>query len=248
MELVSIITPTYNSEKFISETLMSIINQTYSNWELLITDDNSSDSTVNIINDFIVKDKRIKLFQLNKNSGAGVARNNSIYYAQGKYISFCDSDDQWKENKLELQIEFMKRNNLSFSYSAYDLVNESGLFKKTIYPPSHISFKKMLNNNYVGCLTAIYDSEKLGKKYMPKIRKRQDWVLWLSILDEIKETKGLNKSLAIYRDRSGSISKNKLQMLYYNWKVYYHVLDYGLIKSIFLIFNFIFFYVIKKFK
>ena len=106
----------------------------------------------------------------------------------------------------------------------------------------------MLNNNYVGCLTAIYDSEKLGKKYMPKIRKRQDWVLWLSILDEIKETKGLNKSLAIYRDRSGSISKNKLQMLYYNWKVYYHVLGYGLVKSIFLIFNFIFFYVIKKFK
>ena len=184
---VSIITPTYNSEEFISETITSIINQTYTNWELLITDDCSSDDTLKIIDFFQKKDNRIKLLRLDTNQGAGVARNNSIKDSKGKFIAFCDSDDQWKPDKLEKQIHFIKANNLVFTYSSYDVTDESGNFIKSINAPKTLTLKNILSNNYVGCLTAIYDSAAIGKQYMPAIRKRQDWVLWINILKVIKK-------------------------------------------------------------
>ena len=246
--LVSIIIPVYNSETYISETLNSIINQTYKHIEILITDDYSSDNTISIIKNYCKKDERIKLFCLEKNLGPGAARNNSINHSKGKYIAFCDSDDLWKKNKLELQINFMKENNLSFTYSNYDLIDEKGKFKKIIKSPNKITYDKMLRNNYVGCLTVIYDVEKLGKKYMPLIRKRQDWVLWLNILKQIKKTVGLDKSLALYRNRSKSISSNKIKMISYNWEVYHTILGYSKFQSFFLILKFLFFYVLKKIK
>jgi len=188
-ELVSIITPSYNSEKFISETISSIINQTYTNWELLITDDCSKDNTINIIKSFQKNDSRIKLFILKSNGGAGLARNNSIRNAKGRYIAFCDSDDQWKIDKIEKQLGFMNRLSLKFTYSSYDVVDEFGSFKSVKEAPKTISYKMMLNNNYVGCLTAIYDRKLLGNLYMNKIRKRQDWALWLYIMKILKTTR-----------------------------------------------------------
>ena len=134
--LVSIITPSYNSEEFISETIISIINQTYTNWELLITDDCSKDNTVNIVKSFQENDIRIKLFILSTNGGAGLARNNSIRKAKGRFIAFCDSDDQWKKNKLEFQINSMVQNNMILSYSGYDVIGEKGNYIRTIYPPN----------------------------------------------------------------------------------------------------------------
>ena len=164
---VSIITPSYNSESFISETILSIQNQTFKNWELIITDDCSSDNSVGVIKSFIKKDDRIRLYILKSNQGAGVARNHSIKMAKGRYIAFCDSDDQWKPNKLELQLNFMKKNNIILSYSGYDVIGENGKYIKTIYPPKTINLRKILSNNYIGCLTAIYDSKIIGKHYMP---------------------------------------------------------------------------------
>ena len=247
-DLVSIITPSYNSENFISETINSILNQTYKNWELLITDDCSTDTTLDIIKSYQNIDNRIKLFNLVSNEGAGVARNNSIQYAKGRYIAFCDSDDQWKPDKLEKQVHFIEQNNLVFTYSSYDVIDESGNFIKSIKAPKKITLKKILSNNYIGCLTAIYDSEAIGKQYMPVIRKRQDWVLWINILKVIKNTKGLDDSLAIYRDRKNSISSNKIQMIKYNWKVYYEVLGFNKFKSVLLMLNFIIHYAIKIIK
>ena len=247
-DLVSIITPSYNSEKFISETINSIINQTYTNWELLITDDFSSDNTIKTIESFNKNDDRIKLFRLNENQGAGFARNNSIKESKGKFIAFCDSDDQWKPNKLEKQIHFIKQNNLVFTYSSYDVIDESGNFIKSINSPITLSLKNILSNNYVGCLTAIYDSEAIGKQYMPIIRKRQDWVLWINILKIIGKTEGLQDSLALYRLRKNSISSNKVKMLKYNWSVYYNVLGFNIIKTILLMINFTIHYAIKKIK
>ena len=246
--LVSIITPSYNSEEFISETIHSIINQTYTNWELLITDDCSNDNTISIIKSFQENDVRIKLFILESNGGAGVARNNSIKYAKGRYIAFCDSDDQWKKNKLELQINLMVQNNMVLSCSGYDVIGEKGNYIRTIYPPKIITLKKILSNNYIGCLTAIYDSRKIGKQYMPLIRKRQDWVLWINILKKIKKTEGLNISLAIYRLRSNSISRNKFNLLIHNWNVYHQVLGYNKLESVLLMLNFITHYAIKVIK
>lgn len=245
-DLVSIITPSYNSEKFISETINSILNQTYSNWELLITDDCSTDNTIEIVNYYSKRDSRIKLFTLEKNSGAGVARNNSIMHAKGKYIAFCDSDDQWKEFKLSKQVDFMVTNNLSFTYSSYDVIDEDNNKLKSIFSPIKLSYKKMLRNNYVGCLTAIYDQDKLGKIYMSKIRKRQDWTLWLKIFKIIKNTRGINETLAIYRDRRGSISNNKVLLLKYNWIIYNEELGFNKLKSLMLLLNFLYYYARKK--
>lgn len=247
-DYISIITPTYNSELYISETILSIQNQTFTDWELIITDDYSSDNTVEVIQSFIKKDDRIRLYKLKSNQGAGVARNHSIKMAKGRYIAFCDSDDQWKKNKLELQINFMNHNDLVLSYSGYDVIDENGKKIRTVHPPKIITLKKILSNNYIGCLTAIYDSKILGKQYMPPIRKRQDWVLWIKILKKIKKTEGLNTSLAIYRVRSNSISRNKLNLIIHNWNVYHKVLGYNKFKSVLLMINFIIHYAIKIIK
>jgi len=246
--LVSIITPTYNCSEHISETIKSIQAQTYCNWELLITDDCSTDQTTDIIVTYQKTDNRIKLFLLNNNQGAGSARNNSIKKASGRYIAFCDSDDQWKSNKLEMQLSFIIKNNLSFSFTDYDIISENNQFLKRIKCPHRLTYSMLLKNNYVGCLTAIYDKEKLGKMYMPMIRKRQDWVLWLNIMNKIKHTKGLNESLSIYRRRNRSISHDKLLLIKYNWKVYRQELKFSFLMSFIYLTQFLFFYTIKKLK
>ena len=246
--LVSIITPTYNSEKYITETIESIQAQTYTNWELLITDDCSTDQTIDIIKSYQKNDNRIRLFLLDKNQGAGVARNNSIKEANGRYIAFCDSDDLWMPEKLEIQIGFIKNHKLLFSFTDYDVVSEDNQFVKRIKCPYRMTYSKLLKNNYVGCLTAIYDKEKLGKMYMPMIRKRQDWVLWLNIMSKIKNTKGLNDSLSIYRTRAGSVSRGKLLLIKYNWKVYRQELKFTFFVSLLYLTQFLFFYTLKKLK
>ena len=115
--LVSIITPSFNCEKFIAKTILSVQNQTYKNWEMIIVDDCSSDETVSIIKEISSQDNRIQLFQLDTNSGTGIARNTAIDKAMGKYIAFLDADDLWKPLKLELQIDFLKKYNLPFTFS-----------------------------------------------------------------------------------------------------------------------------------
>lgn len=244
--LISIITPSYNSEKFIEDTIHSILNQHYTAWELLITDDFSNDGTWEILQRYQKKDERIKVFRLIKNSGPGVARNNSIKEAQGKFIAFCDSDDQWKPDKLEKQVKFMLENNIALSFSSYDIINEQNMTIGYVQAPVKVNYKKMLRNNYIGCLTAIYDSEIVGKVYMPEIRKRQDWALWLTILKKIPFALSIQESLAKYRDRSQSISSKKTDLIKYNWSVYHHVEKFGIFKSLLLLIQFLFFYLKKK--
>lgn len=245
-EKVSVIVPTYNSSKYVLETLKSIKNQTYKNWELLITDDCSTDDTVDIINSFIKNDERIKLFKLDNNSGAAAARNHSIYQAKGRYIAFCDSDDRWKTNKLEVQIAYMKEHDCGFSYTSYDIINENGKSIGTSVAKPTINYKKILRNNYVGCLTAIYDTNKYGKLYMPKIRKRQDWALWILILQKSNKACGLNQVLATYMQRKNSISSNKFEMLKYNFNIYFHFLKLNRAKSFFYMIRFVFYFLRYK--
>ena len=176
--LVSIISPTYNSLQFIEDTIQSIIQQTYTNWELLITDDCSTDGTWELIQKHQKLDERIKIFRLEQNSGPGVARNNSIKQAKGRFIAFCDSDDQWKPDKLEKQIKFLIENDLPFTFSAYQKIDENGQEGGIVNVPEEVSYNYLLKTCPIGCLTAIYDTEKIGKVYMPEIRKRQDYGLW----------------------------------------------------------------------
>jgi glycosyltransferase involved in cell wall biosynthesis len=243
--LISIITPTFNSASFLEETIESIICQTYTNWELLITDDCSTDSTWLTLEDYVKKDSRVKIFKLANNSGSGVARNNSIRNASGRFIAFCDSDDQWKPNKLEKQIEFMISNDLDLSYSNYEIVSELGEKIGVIVSPHEVDYKKMLRNNYIGCLTAIYDTNRLGKVYMPEIRKRQDWALWLKILKKTPFAMNIQESLAVYRQRNKSISSNKIDLIKFNWHIYRNVEKFSAMKSILLLMNFFFFYLKK---
>lgn len=245
-DLVSIITPTYNSSSFIETTIRSIQGQSHENWELLITDDCSSDNTVSLIKEFINVDNRVKLFELDKNSGAGIARNNSIKYAEGKFIAFCDSDDQWLPNKLRAQLEFLISENLDFTYSSYYCIDEYGKRKGLVLAPSKLTYSKLLRNNYVGCLTAIYNRDNLGKLYMSEIRKRQDWTLWLKILKKIHHTKGIKEPLALYRIRPQSISRNKFSLLGITYRVYKYELNIGRMKSLFYLTRYLFYLILKK--
>lgn len=248
-ELVSIITPSYNCAEYIADTIESIESQTYTNWELLITDDCSTDASTEIIERYCARDPRIRLFRLEKNSGAGVARNNSIKEAKGRYIAFCDSDDRWYPEKLEKQLKFMEDEGCALSYTSYDVCDEEGNLSGYVECLGTLSKGKILRDNGIGCLTAIYDTEKVGKNYMPSMRKRQDWCLWIDIINKIGEAKGLRQPLALYRDRAASISSNKVEMLKYNYEVYHTFLKKSPLASwSILMFKFMPYYIYKKLK
>jgi len=243
---VSIITPLYNSAPFIADTIRSVQDQTYTDWEMIIVDDCSTDDSVNIVQSFIEQDSRIKVIRLAQNFGPAVARNTAIEAAIGRYIAFLDSDDQWKPNKLEKQIKFMIDNNYSFTYTDCDVIDEEGRFKGIASAKPYVSYSDMLKNNYIGCLTAVYDRKKLGKMYMPILRKRQDWALWLSILKKVPKAYSLSESLSIYRDRSKSISSNKIEMFKYHWQLYRNIEEFSLVNSSFLLLRYLFYYFMRK--
>lgn len=237
-DLVSVIMPSYGSEKFISKSIDSVLLQTYDNWELIIIDDCSPDESNKIIKEYLSKYSRIKFVKLEKNSGAAVARNKGIEIAKGRFIAFLDSDDLWLPEKLEKQISFMKDNDLAFTYSSYMLVDEMDKnIGKFIIKPK-ISYSSMLKTCSVGCLTAIYDSDKLEKVYMPLILKRQDYGTWLKILKNIKTAKGILEPLAIYRIRSNSLSSNKLKASVYQWKIYREVEKLDVFRSLYYFINY----------
>jgi glycosyltransferase involved in cell wall biosynthesis len=234
--LVSIITPTYNSSQFIVETIESILAQRYTNWELLITDDCSTDNTIEIIQLYINKDSRIKLFQLEKNSGAGPARNNSIKEARGRFIAFCDSDDLWYPEKLEQQITFMKNNNYDFTFTQKDICNSNGdIVRINYYCPKKVSLFANSCLNRIGTTTVIYDVNSLGKIYMPALPKRQDWALWLLLLKKTKYAHGLKSVLSTYRIRQNSLSSKKSKLIKYHYLIYRDILNYSKLKSIFIL-------------
>ena len=245
-KLVSIITPSYKSEKFIAQTIASVLKQTYSNWEMIIVDDVSPDNSNKIIEEYIKKDSRIKLIKLEKNIGPAVARNRAIEETQGRYIAFLDADDLWMPEKLEKQLDFMHENDLAFTYSSYDLIDEDGKnHLGTFITKEFISYEGMLKTSSVGCLTAIYYTKKLGKLFMPNVLKRQDYGLWLKILKEIKTTKGMLEPLATYRILKNSVSSNKIKAAQYQWKIYREVEKLNLFQSIYYFVQYAYHGVIK---
>lgn len=233
-DLISIITPMYNSEMFIIQTIESVLSQTYTEWEMIIVDDASSDNSVNVVREYMKHNSRIKLIALEQNAGPAVARNKAIFEAKGKYIAFLDSDDYWDAQKLEKQIAFMQRNQIAFSFTNYFSVEEqTQKILQTIVAPKKIDYKTLLKKNTIGCLTVIYDTDVLGKIFMPLILKRQDYALWLKILKQIPYGYGMNEPLAYYNVRNISISSNKLTTSLYNWKLYREIEKLPLHKAIY---------------
>lgn len=225
--MVSIITPCYNSSKYIGEMIESIINQTYTDWELLITDDCSTDDSREIVEGYAKKDSRVKLFQLKANSGAGIARNNSIKEAKGRYIAFCDSDDLWRHDKLEKQLEFMKTNGYKFVFCQAIVIDTNDNLVGFNKRKKRVSYTSTKIINYIGTSGVMYDTEGIGKFYMKPIRRRQDWVLWMDILKVTKYAYCQQEPLGIVRtNNTQSLSGKKTKLPAYHIEVYNKYLNY----------------------
>lgn len=233
-KLISVIMPTYNCGKFIGETIKSVENQTYKNWELIIVDDCSKDNTKDVVNKFAEKDNRIKYCILETNQGAAAARTQAMKMAKGHYMAFLDSDDLWKKDKLEKQIKFMEENSYSFTCTAYEQIDENdNSLNKIIKPKTKADYNRILLDCPVGNSTVMYNVDKLGKFEVPNIRKRNDDALWLQILKKEKYIYGMNDILMEYRIRSNSISSNKLDLVKYHWQLYREIEHLSIFRSIF---------------
>ena len=247
MDLVSIIVPVYNAEKYLDTTIETVLNQTYSHWELILVNDCSIDGSRKIYEKF-KKDRRIKWINLKTNSGAAVARNKGIEFANGRYICFLDADDLWKKNKLEKQILFMKRLECAFSFTGYEFANEMGLPNgKKVYIPTKINYRQALKNTTIWTSTVMFDMNKLSKDdiYMPNVRRGQDTATWWKVLKITKYAYGLNNILSYYRRTNNSLSSNKIKALKRTWYLYRKVEHLGIIYS-FYNFSFYCFNAVKR--
>ncbi len=224
--LISIIMPSYNSAHTIIRSIESVLQQNYSHWELLITDDCSTDNTVELVQTIALNDPRITLEVNPVNSGAGFSRNKSINRSKGKYIAFLDADDIWLPTKLSIQVEYMERTGVLFTYAAYQKFSNEKL-GGVVRVPKKVTHNQLLRGCVVGCLTAMFNAEVLGRQTMPLIRKRQDLGLWLKLLTICDEAHGIQEVLARYRTDTG-MSQNKLNAARYQWRLYRDVVGLNL--------------------
>lgn len=225
-ELISIIIPVYNASSFLMDTIKSIKEQTYENWEAIFVDDCSKDNSVEIIKKERKKDNRIKLIQNKKNSGAAVTRNNGIDEANGEYLCFLDADDKWHPEKLEKQIKFMKENKCEFSFTGYQFANEKCTPNgKIVQVPKKINYSQALKNTTIWTSTVMLDMQKLSKEdiYMPNIKRGQDTATWWKILKKVDNAYGLNGILSYYRRTNNSLSANKMKALKRTWNLYRNI-------------------------
>lgn len=244
-DLVSIITPAYNAAAYIAETIESVFAQTYTNWEMLIVNDCSKDNTAEIVQSYAAKDKRIKLINLKQNSGAAIARNAAIQNAKGRYIAFLDSDDLWKKEKLQKQIQFMQQNGYAFTYTSYEHFKETKEnIQNQVQIPKSLNYQQALKGNQIGCLTVMLDRKQITNIHFTT-QKHEDYILWLNILKLGITAHGIQESLALYRtDNSKSISGNKMQSAMWTWKVYRESQRLSVVKSMY----YFWFYVVNGLK
>lgn len=230
--LVSIITPTYNSTKYIRETIKSVQDQTYQNWEMIIVDDCSTDNTVQIIKEIQKPDSRIQLILSSVNSGPAISRNKGIEKAKGKYMTFLDADDIWFHDFIQTSIDTIQKTGIHFVFSSYKRSNEDLEFVYSDFiVPQKVTYTDILKSNSISCLTAFIDIETLGKKFMPEVYKRQDMGLWLKYLKEIPFAYGIKELKAIYRIRENSLSRKKTNLLTHQWHFYRKVENLSVMSS-----------------
>ena len=233
MFLVSIIMPYYKKELYVSDSIQSILEQSYTNFELiLVNDDTENKDFINKISNF---DQRIRLIHNDKNLGAGLSRNKAIVLSKGEYIAFCDSDDLWKKKKLELQLNFMKKFNLNFSFTSYDIIDENNKFIKIRKAPKFVDFKKLRNSCDIGLSTIIAKKNIFkGNKYQfSNLKTKEDYVLWLKFAQDGIEMKGLDQNLSSWRKTKNSLSSSTFQKLIDGYRVYREYLGYSIFKSLF---------------
>lgn len=219
--LVSVIMPCYNMEQFVSESIHSVTKQTYTNWELLIVDDASTDGTVEKVENICRQEKRIRLEVMPKHSGIAYSRNRCISMAKGQFLAFLDSDDVWHPNKLEQQLNFMTENHVGFSYSSYNCIDEeSNDLGKTIKSAGNLDYESYLRNTIIGCSTVMVDTDIVGQVTVPNFRTSEDTATWLDILKKGHLAYAIEEPLVSYRIRRKSASSNKIKASFDLWTVY----------------------------
>lgn len=221
--MVSIITPVYKCEKLIEETIKSVLNQTYKNWEWLLVDDCTPDNSAEIIKKYQEKDNRIKYFKLNENSGAAIARNKALSESRGRFVAYLDADDLWRNNKLEKQVSFMKENGYAFSCTDYEKIDENGnSLNKIVTIPKEVTYELFLRNTIIQTVGVMVDTKLTGKEVikMPNIRRRQDAATWCKLLKNGFNCYECPENLSYYRVVSNSLSSNKFKAVKMNWYWY----------------------------
>ena len=246
--LVSIIMPSYNTGRFIGETIESVLAQSYSDWELIIVDDCSKDNTDDVVSQYLA-DERICYIKNETNSGAAISRNRALREAKGKWIAFLDSDDLWEPDKLKNQIAFMEDNGYHFSYTNYAEIDEkSSPNGKRVTGPKRITKHGMYNYCWMGCLTVMYDSETVGLIQIKDIKKNNDYAMWLKVCKK-ENCYLLDETLARYRKRNGSISNHGyMKLIKWHYRLYNKAENKDPISSFLLTIRNLFFGVIKKIK
>lgn len=233
-DLISIVVPVYHAERFLEDTIKTIKEQTYKNWELIFINDCSPDKSVEIIQKEMKENKKIKLLQLKENLGAAVARNTGIQEAKGKYLVFIDADDLWEKEKLKKQIEFMKNKDCAFSFTSYEFADEKGIGNgKIVRVPEKINYKQALKNTTIWTSTVMFDVEKLGKELiqMPNVKRGQDTATWWKVLKQIPYAYGMDEVLSYYRRTNDSLSSNKIKALKRTWSLYRKVEHLNIVYS-----------------
>ena len=232
-DLISIIMPSFNTGKYITETIESVLAQSYKNWELIIVDDCSSDNTDEIVSTYL-SDDRIHYLKNEKNSGAAFSRNIALRKAKGKWIAFLDSDDLWMPEKLEKQLSFMKSNGYFFSYTDYEEIDVNG--KQTgvrVTGPRKVTKTGMYNYCWLGCLTVMYDADKIGLIQIENIKKNNDYAMWLKVCHKA-DCYLLDECLAQYRKgRVGSVSTHSIKtMIGWHYKLFREAEKQSVVQSV----------------
>lgn len=221
--LFTVVTPVWNAAATLGEAVASVRAQTLGDWELLLVDDASTDGSRELARALAAGDPRIRLIERARNGGAAAARNEAIRAGRGRLVAFLDADDRWYPEKLARQAGFMAAGGHAFVYAGYRRVAADGRALATVRPPGRIDREGLLRGNVIGCLTAVYDTEVLGRVEMPAVRRRQDYGLWLALLRAVPFAHGLPEPLADYRVRPSSLSGGKLGAAAATWRLYREV-------------------------
>jgi teichuronic acid biosynthesis glycosyltransferase TuaG len=232
---VSIILPNYNSSKTINETISSVLNQSYKNWELIIVDDNSEKITKSILSKYR-KFKKIKIFYLKKNKGAAYCRNLAIKKSKSYYIAYIDSDDLWKKNKLSLQINFMQKNNYFFTYTDYKTFKTNNPIKKTILTPAKFNFNSFIKNTSIATSTMIVKRSKTSKIKFSNTKICEDYYYKCQLLKKIGNAYCYPACLTEYQIRHDSLQSNRIRNLYWIWKINKSLNRFSVLKNLISVF------------
>ena len=233
MDLVSIVIPYYRKKEYIKQSINSVLNQTYKNFEIIIIYDDEELIEWNYLKSIIKSNKRIKLIRNKKKLGAGLSRNKGIKLSKGKYIAFLDSDDYWNKNKLKAQINFMNFNKYSISHTTYQIINQNNKKISIRRARSFFKIQDLLYSCDIGLSTVVLKRNLFSNNIkFPNIKTKEDFILWLKILKKKIPIIALDKNLSCWRKLNNSLSSSTIQKIFDGFKVYHVYMNYGIFRSI----------------